>query len=567
MDIKTLFKTVRSLVQEDNYDELDQLKPQKPEFFNWYADIFEPINVKANADGKALIWIYNEKRQDYTFKKLDEKVNQFLNLLRKNGIKKGDKMFAQLPLVPVNWISYLACIKGGFTIVPTATTMAVRGMKFRFESLFPEVAIADEANAEKIDQAEAQFDKKIKLKLITGAKRDGWINVDNLSEEKTTAEAEKTKADDDLFYFFTSGTTGMPKVVAHTHFTYPVGHLTTATWIGLKKGDLHYNISQPGWAKFFWSSFFAPWNMGATILGYHTDRFNGKEQLENIEKLGVTTFCAPPTALRTLVQENLEKYDLSKLRQCVAAGEPLNPEVIQVWKKGTGTTIRDGYGQTESTAMAANLPGRKLKFGSMGKPTFLYDIVIADDDGNIVDSEEEGNICVRHDENVVNGIFKTYFNEEERLKKVFKNGLYYTGDKAYKDKDGYLWFVGRDDDVIKASDFRIGPFEVESILIEHDAVIEAAVVASPHDLRTNAVKAYVVLAKNVEGTEQLAKKLFRFSEKHLANYKIPRIIEFVGSLPKTLSGKIRRVELRAMEAENRANEEELNDLEYFHEKY
>lgn len=539
MKTRDLYNKVRDLTEKEKFDELDHLKPSKPEYFNWYNDVFEPLNVQQDPDGKALLWIYNDQQKEYSFKELDQQANQFLNLLRNHGIKKGDKMFAQLPLVPENWISYLGCIKGGIIVVPTATTLAVRGMEFRFETVFPEVALADADNAEKIDQAAAKFDQKIKLKLIVGSEREGWINIDKMFEEETSAKGENTKADDDLFYFFTSGTTGMPKVVAHPHFTYPVGHLTTASWIGLKKGDLHYNISQPGWAKFFWSSFFAPWNMGATVLGYHTDRFDAMEQLTNIQDLKVSTFCAPPTALRALVQEDLSVFDFSNLRQCVAAGEPLNPEVIQKWKRETGTLIRDGYGQTESTAMAGNLPGKELKFGSMGKPTFLYDIVIADDKGKELAITEEGNICVRQHEESVDGIFKTYVGDKERLKKVFKHGLYYTGDKAYKDEDGYLWFVGRDDDVIKASDYRIGPFEVESVLIEHEAVVEAAVVGSPHALRTNAVKAYVVLAKNVNGTEELAKELFRFSEKHLARYKIPRIIEFVGSLPKTLSGKIR----------------------------
>jgi len=566
MEIVDLFKEVRNLVQDERFDELKDLKAEKPQKFNWYNDVFEPLDVQSHPDDKALLWMYNDERRDFTFNELHQKTNQFLNFLRKHGIGKGDKLFAQLPLVPINWIGYLACIKGGMIIIPTATTMAVRGLEFRFESIFPEVALADAANAEKVDLAEAKFDKKIKLKLIVGAEREGWINVEEVFKESTEAEGEDTNADDDLFYFFTSGTTGMPKIVVHSHFTYPVGHLTSATWIGLRKGDLHYNISQPGWAKFFWSSFFGPWNMGATILGYHTDRFDASEQLRNIQDFGVTTFCAPPTALRTLIQEDLRNYNF-KLRQCVAAGEPLNPEIIEVWKKGTGLIIRDGYGQTESTAMVGNLPTMNVKYGSMGKPTFLYDVVIADDDGKILEATEEGNICVRQNENTVNGIFKTYLNDKERLESVFKNGLYYTGDKAYRDEDGYLWFVGRDDDVIKASDFRIGPFEVESILIEHDAVMEAAVVASPHKLRGSAVKAYVVLAKGFEPSEELAKELFAFTEKNLARYKIPRIIEFVKSLPKTISGKIRRIELRAMEAENRRKDDEVNFLEFYHEKY
>lgn len=565
MEIVELFKNVRQLIAEGRYNELKDLKATKPQKFNWYREIFEPLNVKADPDGKALIWIYNQQRQDYTFSQIDQKTNQFLNFLRKHGIKKGDQMLAQLPLVPINWISYLACIKGGVIIVPTATTMSVRDLEFRFQSIFPEVVLTDNANADKIDQAEANFDHDIQLKIIVGEDRPGWVNVNEIEKELTTAAGEDTNADDELFYFFTSGTTGMPKVVAHTHFTYPVGHLTTSAWIGLRKGDLHYNISQPGWAKFFWSSFFAPWNVGATILGYHTDRFDPKEQLRNIQDLGVTTFCAPPTALRTLIQEDFSPYHF-KLRECVAAGEPLNPEVIEVWKKGTGVLIRDGYGQTESTAMAVNLPGSKLKFGSMGKPAFLYDMIIADDEGKEVPATEEGNICVRHNNQSVDGIFKKYLNNEEKQKEVFKYGLYFTGDKAYKDEEGYLWFVGRHDDVIKASDYRIGPFEVESVLLEHPAVMEAAVVASPHKLRGNAVKAYIVLAQGFDPTEALAKEIFRFSEQRLTKYKIPRIIEFVGSLPKTISGKIRRVELRAMEAQNRKTNHD-NDLEYFHEKY
>lgn len=565
MEIVDLYKNLRELIAEENFDELRKLTAKKPERFNWVADVFEPLNVKEIPDEKALIWIYNEQREDLTFSELSKKSNQFLNFLRKHGIEQSDKMFAQLPLVPINWISYLGCIKGGVIIVPTATTMAVRDLEFRFQTIFPQVVLADAINAEKIDLAESKLENKIKLKLIVNAEREGWINVDEIYNESTEAEAADTLADDDLFYFFTSGTTGMPKVVVHTHFTYPVGHLTTAAWIGLKKGDLHYNISQPGWAKFFWSSFFAPWNVGATLLGYHTDRFDAKEQLRNIQDLGVNTFCAPPTALRTLIQEDISQFNF-QLRQCVAAGEPLNPEIIEVWKKATGITIRDGYGQTESTAMVCNLPDMEIKYGSMGRPTFLYDVVIADDDGNELSNTEEGNICVRQNESTVNGIFKTYLIDKERHAKVFKNGLYFTGDKAYKDEDGYLWFVGRDDDVIKASDFRIGPFEVESVLLEHPAVIEAAVVASPHQLRSNAVKAYVVLAKEYEGDEELAQELFTFSEEHLARYKIPRIIEFVGSLPKTISGKIRRIELRAMEAQNRKTDD-VNHREFFHAKY
>ena len=565
MSVQELFNTIRFAIESEDYIKLNEIKIFKPEKFNWVRDIFEPHNVAKFGDQKGLIWKYNQQKEEYTFNDLSNKYNQFLNYLRNNGIETGDKMFSQVPLLPITWIGYLAAIKGGLVIIPAATTLDARDLAFRFESTFPEIALADPENAAKIDEAEAKFEQKIKIKLISEGNREGWININDLWEESTEAEAADTNSDDDLFYFFTSGTTGMPKIVVHTHYTYPIGGFTTSSWVGMKPGDLHYNISQPGWAKFFWSSFFAPWNMGATILGYHTDKFNPKEQLQTIQDLGVTTFCVPPTALRVLILEDLKQYNF-KLRQCVAAGEPLNPEIIDVWKEGTGILIRDGYGQSESTAMIANLPNQKLKYGSMGKPLFLYDIVIADDEGNIVPDCEEGNICVVHDENTIDGIFKTYLIQKDKMAKVFKHGLYYTGDKAYKDEEGYVWFVGRDDDVIKASDFRVGPFEVESVLLEHDAIIEAAVVASPHDLRSNAVKAFVILAPGHEASETLALEIFRFTENHLARYKIPRIIQFVETLPKTISGKIRRVELRNQEAVDKKNKEKIMN-EYFHEKY
>ena len=284
-----------------------------------------------------------------------------------------------------------------------------------------------------------------------------------------------------------------------------------------------------------------------------------------MESLKVNTFCGSPTVVRMLIQEDLSKYKLS-LRSCCAAGEPLNPEVIDKWKKGTGVVIRDGYGQTETTALVANLIGEQLKPGSMGKSTFLYDIGIFDESGNEVPPLEEGIICVKLDQNRNNGLFLEYLGDKDRTSNSFKHNLYYTGDKAYKDKDGYIWFIGRNDDVIKASAYRIGPFEIESVLIEHDDIIESAVVASPHKVRGYSVKAFVLLRQGVEPNENLAKEIFSFCEGKLAKYKIPRIIEFTNSLPKTISGKIRRIELRADEAVSRINNEKRTN-EFFHDKY
>lgn len=560
-----LFKKIRTTIESEQYNLLKEIPIARPEYFNWVKDYFEPYNVDVLGDQLGLIWRYGEKEEKFTFRDLSEKSNQFLNFLRKNGIEQNNIMLSQTPLLSCTWLSYLACIKGGFIIIPAAVTLDERDLKFRFESAFPKAVLADLVNAEKIDKAESFFDQKITVKILAEGEREGWVSLKEIEKESTVAEAALTKANDDLFYFFTSGTTGMPKVVVHTHYTYPLGSFTTSSWVGMKEGDVHYNISQPGWAKFFWSSFFAPWNMGVTILGLHSDKFIGTEQLKALEDYNVNTFCAPPTALRSLILEDLSQYDF-KLRQCVAAGEPLNPEIIEVWEKATGIKIRDGYGQTETTALIVNLPNEELKLGSMGKPTFLYDIVIADDEGKEAPVNDEGNICIRFDENVINGIFKTYLIQKDKMKKVFKNGLYYTGDKAYKDEDGYVWFVGRDDDVIKASDFRVGPFEVESVLLEHDAIIEAAVVASPHPTRHSAVKAFVIVNKDIVPSDTLANEIFSFSESNLARYKIPRIIEFVETLPKTISGKIRRVELRTEEAIKKRNSIE-EEHEYFHPKY
>ncbi|MEM1321125.1 MAG: AMP-binding protein [Bacteroidota bacterium] len=565
MNIRTYFKEARQAISQQNFSILQTLTLEKPTYFNWVEEIFYDLNVKAFGEDTALIWRYNEEEKRYSFQTIYQRSSQLLNLLRKHGATKGDRIYSLLPLVPANWISFMATIKGGFIMMPTATNLTSRDLLYRFESLFPEIFITDIQNAAKIEEAEQAYGKEIKIKICVGGSREGWVAFDDLLALPTDAVAEKTKANDAVLYFFTSGTTGLPKIVVHTHFTYPFGHLSTASWLGCRHGDVHYNISSPGWAKFAWSSFFAPWNMGATLFANQVDKFLPSEQLAAMQDYGVTSFCGSPTVLRMLIQEDLSKYNL-KLRTSCAAGEPLNPDVIQKWRAATGIAVRDGYGQTETTALVGNILGQALRPGSMGLPTFMYDIAICDEQGKEVPPLEEGVICVRTNTETPNGLFLEYLNDEERTTTAFRNHLYYTGDKAYKDEDGYIWFIGRNDDVIKASAYRIGPFEVESILIEHDAVVESAVVASPHELRGYAVKAFVMLREGVEPSEALAAELFAFSEQHLAKYKVPRIIEFPSALPKTISGKIRRIELRAKEAESKINQVK-RDHEYFHAKY
>ena len=552
--MEKLFREIRELIAEHKFDELRALDIPKPNTFNWVKEVFENIHVKDTPDVTALLWTNGIEVNRYSFREMGNLSNRLLNFLRNKGIRQNDVLLTQMALQPINWLAILATIKGGYRMIPAATILGVHDIVYRFGKLMPEVVIADADNAPKIDDAEELSGKTVRVKIIAEGKREGWYSVEDMECESNVADAADTKPDDPLFLFFTSGTTGMPKVVIHTHISYPLGHMTTASWAGLKQGDVHYNISQPGWAKFAWSSFFAPWGVGATIFAYHQPgRFSAAETLSLIEKHKITTFCAPPTVLRMLILEDLGAYKFS-FRECVAAGEPLNPEVIEQWQKGTGILIRDGFGQTESTCVVGNLPGRKVKFGSMGKPTFLYDVVIADDEGNIQSNGEEGNICVKMDTGKPNGIFNDYFGDAEKKKSVFKHGLYYTGDKAYRDADGYIWFVGRDDDVIKSSDYRVGPFEVESVLLEHEAVQESAVVGSPHAIKGFEVKAFIVLNKEYTAGSEVAGELFGYARKNLAPYKMPRIIEFVNELPKTISGKIRRVELRAKEAESKAKQ-------------
>ncbi len=550
--MESTFRTIRELIAGGNWDSLQELEIPTPEKFNWVKEVFEGINVRDTPDATALLWTNGADTHAWTFRETSDKCNQLLNFLRNKGAEQDDILLTQMALQQTNWLAILATIKGGLRMIPAATILGVHDIVYRFGKLMPKVVIADNDNAPKIEEAEELSGNRVPIKIIAEGTRDGWYSWADIAQESTDAYAADTHADAPLFLFFTSGTTGMPKVVSHPHFTYPLGHLTTASWIGLRPGDIHYNISQPGWAKFAWSSFFAPWNMGATIFAYHhAGRFNAAETLTQVEKHRVTTFCAPPTVLRMLILEDLKAYHFS-FRECVAAGEPLNPEVIEQWKKGTGILIRDGFGQTESSCIVANLPGNKVKFGSMGKPTFLYDVVIADEGGNQMPHGEEGNICVRMDTGKPNGIFSDYFGEPEKKKSVFRHGLYYTGDKAYIDAEGYIWFVGRDDDVIKSSDYRVGPFEVESVLLEHEGVQESAVVGSPHPIKGYEVKAFIVLNKGYAADTAMANDLFQYSRKNLAPYKMPRLLEFVTELPKTISGKIRRVELRASEAEVKA---------------
>ena len=577
MGMETLYREVMDLnMMEDNeqkkavakafFEKLNFMK--MPEYFNWAEEIFEGLHVKERGDKKAFIWadIVTKESKSYTYKEFAARGNQCLNSLRKAGVEKGNNMYMVVPIVPETWFSSYACIKGGLVAVPTATTMTLREMEFRFETYAPDVVVAAEAYTGLIDEAIANMGVKPKLKLVLGNK-EGWTSYSELDKEEKTAEAAKTKSNDLLFCFFTSGTTGLPKRVGHTAVSYPVGHLSTSVLTGIRTDDIHNNLGAPGWAKWAWSSFFGPLNVGATASGFFFGVLDGEKYLETISTHKITTFCAPPTAWRMFINLDTSKFDLSHLRQSVGAGEPLNPEVITQWKKLTGTEIRDFYGQTESTAMIGNPPWMKgkMKSGSFGHPSFMYDVALVDDDGKeITKADEPGHIVVKLDKWRSIGLFTEYIGNPEKMASVFKDNYYYTGDRASIDGDGYWWFVGRADDVIKSSDFRVGPFEVESALIEHHSVGEAAVVGVPDLKRHQLVKAYVILKKGHEPSRELALDLFRHTINILAKFKIPRIIEFIPEVPKTISGKIRRIELREREVSRQEKKEGPLKHEYFY---
>jgi acyl-coenzyme A synthetase/AMP-(fatty) acid ligase len=559
----------KARAMEEFFKKLNTMK--LPEYFNWAEEVFEGINVKERGDKTALLWVNLDtgEKKRYSYSEFAKEGNKLINALRGDGIQKGNNVYMMIPLFPEIWFATFAVVKGGFIGVPTATIMTARDLEFRFKTYPPDAIIADENSAKVIDEALKNVGAQPKTKIVIGEK-SGWKSYDEVRKEKSDAAAAKTKSDDIIFCFFTSGTTGLPKRVVHTATSYPLGHLSTTSIINVRPGDIHNNLSAPGWAKYAWSSFFPPLTVGATTTGfYHAGRLNGDQYLQAVQDYGVTTFCAPPTAWRLFMLTDIGKFDF-KLREVVSAGEPLNPEIYEKWLKETETEIRDFYGQTESTAMIGNPPwykGGKIVPGSFGRPTFLYDITLVDDDGNeITKPNEVGHIVVRLDRWRPIGLFKEYMGDPQKTAKVFVGKYYYTGDKAFFDEKGYWYFVGRADDVIKTSDYRVGPFEVESALLEHPAVAESAVVGSPHPIRYQLVKAFVVLKPGYKPSRELALDLFKHCRNILARYKIPRIIEFVPELPKTISGKIRRIELRALEEEKK-KKGERGEHEYFYDDF
>ncbi|SHI58883.1 medium-chain acyl-CoA synthetase [Desulfatibacillum alkenivorans DSM 16219] len=531
----------------DYQKEYDEFTWEVPEYFNFAGDVID--KWAQDPDKLAMLWVDddgNEVRK--TFAQLSAASKKLANLLSSLGVGQGDVVMVVLPRNIEWWEVFTACIRMGALLAPGTTQLTSKDLQFRANKAEASCIITNPELAEKFDKVAGECPTVTSKIIITEPREDWTFYTEAVEAASDRFETAKTKSSDNCLVYFTSGTVGFPKMALHTHASYPIGHQVTGKyWLDLKPEDMHWNVSDTGWAKAAWSSYFGPWNMGAAQFIHHTDRFDPIKTLELLAQYPITTMCGAPTIYRMLVLQDLSQFKFPTLRHCVGAGEPLNPEIIEVWKKATGCVIRDGYGQTETVLLAGSFPCIEPRFGSMGKPTPGIELKVIDEDCNELPPNTEGDIAIKVKPNRPVGLFKEYWKEPDRTASVYRGDYYLTGDRAYVDEDGYFWFVGRADDVILTSGYRIGPFEVESALIEHPAVAESAVVSSPDETRGEVVKAFVILANGFTASDELAKELQKHVKNVTAPYKYPRKIEFVDVLPKTVSGKIRRVQLRNQE--------------------
>jgi acetyl-CoA synthetase len=523
--------------------------------FNWALDYIDVM--AAGNSRRALVVVEDGTEQVRTFQEISERSSQVATFFRSLGIKRGDRLLLMLGNEAALWETFLACVKLGIVVIPATTLLAREDIRDRVERGQVAHVVAGAESTSKF----ADVSHSLTRISVGDPTPSGWHNFNESATKSSVFVADaETHRDDPLLLYFTSGTTAKPKLVLHTHQTYPVGHLSTMYWLGLQPGDVHWNISSPGWAKHAWSCIFAPWNAGATVFTLNYRKFQSRTILDALVRYGITTLCAPPTVWRMLVQEPLTRYNVS-LREVASAGEPLNPEVIEQVKAAWGLTIRDGFGQTETTALIGNPPAQPIKIGSMGRPLPGYTIELLNPDGTVSD---EGEICI----NITDGrggLMHGYADSPHKTAEATSRNRYRTGDVAMRDADGYITYVGRADDVFKASDYRISPFELESVLIEHPAVAEAAVVPSPDPVRHAVPKAFVTLIAERAPSAELAQQILEFCRGRLAPYQRIRRLEFC-ELPKTISGKIRRVELRRQEAERRTAGTRVT-LEFFEEDF
>ncbi|MDR1663129.1 MAG: AMP-binding protein [Endomicrobium sp.] len=538
-------------VNFDSYEDfLKNCKIKVPKDFNFGFDVVDEI-ARTEPDKKAMIWCNPEGYEEtFTFSNMKTESNKTANFLKSLGLKKGDAVMIMAKRRYEYWYFAIAFHKLGILMIPATHLLTVKDIRYRVEAVDIKaiVAAADKRIIDVIDEAKKNL-PVLKHLISVNGHLDGWIDyskkLKNFSDvfDRPIGEEATTVMDKFLLYF-TSGTTGMPKMAYHD-YSYPLGHIMTARfWQNLDDNSLHLTLADTGWAKASWGKIYGQWLCGACIFVYDYERFAVKDLLEKMAKYELTSFCAPPTVYRYMIREDFSKYNLSKLKYVETAGEPLNPEIFYQFKKYTNLEIREGFGQTETVALVAMFPWIKVRPGSIGKPSAGWDVDIVDNENKSCKPGEKGRLIIRTSKGRPAGLFLGYYKDEAMTRNVWKDGIYDTGDMVYKDEDEYIWFVGRYDDIIKSSGYRVGPFEVESALMEHSCVLECAVTGVPDKLRGTIIKATVVLAKGYNASEELIIELQNHVKIVTAPYKYPRIIEFVDDLPKTISGKIKRKELR-----------------------
>ena len=534
-------------LEEDGQGHLVHIDFPDADNFNFAFDIVDTL-AERKPDKLAMLWVdrhHNEQR--FTFEDISRKSNRAANYFKALGIKKGDRVMLVLRRNWQFWVIMMALHKLGAVAIPATDQLLKKDYEYRFETAGVS-AICMTADGEGAAHVEEAFETCpfVKTRILCGGKRDGWRDFDEeyLRYRSTYARTEDApKGNDPMVMFFSSGTTGYPKLAMHNH-KYPLGHFITAHyWHNVEPDGLHFTISDTGWGKALWGKLYGAWMNEGAVFTFDFNRFDAHEILPMFKQYNITTFCAPPTMYRFLIREDLSKYDLSSIHYATTAGEALNPEVFHQFKKATGLSVMEAFGQTETTLVLGNFAGTTPKIGSMGKPSPLFDVTLVDAEGNEVKAGEPGEICIRTDKGIPCGLFMGYYRNDEMTQSVWHDGLYHTGDVAWRDEDGYFWYVSRADDVIKSSGYRIGPFEIESVIMELPYVLECGVSAAPDEIRGQVVKASVVLTKNAVGTPELAKEIQDYVKKRTAPYKYPRIVVFRDELPKTISGKIQRNQL------------------------
>ncbi len=519
-----------------------------PDDFNFAHDVVDAI-AKQDSEKLAMLWVSSDMSDTryFTFDMLSKESNKAANFLAANGVKKGDAVMLVLKRHYQFWVAILALHKLGAVAIPATNQLTTKDYVYRFEAAEVKAVICtgDDNVCSYVEEANTQAVSPVKTFKV-GEDRDGWLNFD--SGTASASDHFERRADhkvtDSMLMYFTSGTTGYPKIACHD-FSYAIGHIMTARhWHNVNPNGIHFSVSDTGWGKAAWGKLYGQWLCEAAIFTFDFDRFNADELLSLIEKHKLTTFCAPPTIYRFFIKQDLSKYDLSSLEHATTAGEALNPEVYNKFYEATGLKLMEGFGQTETTLMIATFRGTEPKPGSMGKPSPQYKIALLDSDGKKCPPGEVGELCINTEDGNPVGLYRGYFKNEEKTNEAWYDGYYHTGDTAWADEDGFLWYVGRTDDLIKSSGYRIGPFEIESVIMELPYVLECAVTGVPDPVRGNVVKATIVLVAGTEKTEELKAEIQHYVKEHTAPYKYPRIVDFRDELPKTISGKIRRVELR-----------------------